>query len=372
MNTRDTIDKTVGNFDPVRVEKLDNMETIKKIDPSGMYDKIYHFPEQLEDAAKIGRRITVDPNKYSGIKNVVVAGMGGSAIGGDLVRSYLADKIKLPFYICRNYNLPKYIDKNSLVIVSSYSGNTEETISAMKQAIERNCKIACITTGGEVGRLAENNGYLKADLPPGYPPRAALGLSFAPLLYMLSKLGLTDEVDNDVLKLIKAMKNWREKYRLEIKSRENRAKELALKMFGKIPIIYSGPEFSDAIGTRWKGQICENSKGLAFNNQFPEFNHNELVGWKVIEAYRDKLIVFYLAGQDDHERVSRRMAIVREIIEKLNVELIEIDAEGDNELQRMFSLIQIGDFASLYLAILNNIDPTPVEVIDFLKNKLAE
>jgi len=366
------MNKTLIKNTDIDMEKIDSKEEIKKIDPAGMYDKIYKFPEQLEEAAEIGKKLNPDKKYYTGINNIVVAGMGGSAIGGDLVRSYLADKIDIPFYICRNYNLPQYVNKNSLVIVSSYSGNTEETLSAFDQAVDSGAKVACITTGGELAMRADENNFMVAILPKGYPPRAALGFSFTPLLFLLSKLGFTPDVENDVSILIKELKSFRDKYAIETGFDNNRAKNLAAKMYNKIPIIYSGPELTDAVGTRWKGQICENAKCLAFNNQFPEFNHNELVGWNVIKAYSDKLVVVYLKDSADHERVTKRMSIVKQIVNDRKVEVIDVDSLGSTPLVRMFSLIQIGDFTSLYLAILNNIDPTPVKVIDFLKNELTK
>jgi len=155
-----------------------------------MYDKIYHFPEQVEQAFSIGQKINPDLEYYRNIKNIIVAGMGGSAIGGDLVRSYLAGAINIPFYICRHYRLPEFVNHDSLVIISSYSGNTEETLSAMEDAVVRKARLACITSGGKVSEIARRNGFLLVELPKGYPPRAALGFSFIPLLMLVSKLGV--------------------------------------------------------------------------------------------------------------------------------------------------------------------------------------
>lgn len=353
-------------------EKLNSAEVLKSVDPSGMYDKIYNFPEQLEDAAEIGRGLKPDAEYFRGISNITVAGVGGSAIGGDLVRSYLLSKIKIPFVICRHYRLPEFVDENSLVIASSYSGNTEETLSAFDDALRRGAKVACITTGGRLGEIAGERKLLMATLPRGFPPRSALGYSFVPLLYLVSKLGFVDGVEEDIAELIRGLKSYRDRYSVETETEKNPAKSLAIRLYNRIPIIYTGPELTDAVGTRWKGQICENSKALAFSNQFPEFNHNELVGWNVIDAYRDRVVVIYLRDSDDHDRVKLRMSIVREVIEKLDVEIIDIFSQGDFPLGRMFSLIQIGDFASFYLAVLNDVDPTPVEVIDYLKTRLAE
>ncbi|MCX6828602.1 MAG: bifunctional phosphoglucose/phosphomannose isomerase [candidate division Zixibacteria bacterium] len=351
---------------------LDAVDKMKALDPSGMYDKIYHFPEQLEKALAIGKGINPELGHYRDIKNIIVAGMGGSAIGGDLVRSYLAGTIKIPFHVCRHYRLPEFVDRDSLVVVSSYSGNTEETLSALSDAMSRGARVACISSGGKVADIARANNFLLVELPKGFPPRAALGFSFVPLLMLVSRLKLIGEVENDISELILGLKAYRDRFADDTSAENNPAKTLALRLYKKIPIIYSGPELTDAVGTRWKGQICENAKCLAFNNQFAEFNHNELVGWNVIEAYRDRIIVIYLRDNDDHPRITRRMEIVRTIIEKLNVDVVDIFSHGDFALGRIFSLIQLGDFTSFYLAVLNNVDPTPVKVIDFLKGELEK
>ena len=353
------------------IKILDDINHIKTVDPSGMYDKIHDFPEQLLEAAQIGRQWNLDPSDYAGIKNIVVAGMGGSAIGGDLVRSYLSGKINIPFHISRHYRLPHFADKYSLVVASSYSGNTEETLTAFDDALSREAKVVCLTTGGKLGELARSKNLPVATLPKGYPPRAALAFSFLPLLFLIYKLNLTEISEDDIAALVSGLKRYRESYLVSVKADRNPAKSLALHLFGKIPIIYTGPELTDAVGTRWKGQICENAKALAFNNQFPEFNHNELVGWNKIDNYRDRLVVVHLRDSDDNPRVAKRMAIVKSIIEKEQVEVIEISSQGDFPLGHMFSLIQLGDFASFYLAVLNNIDPTPVKIIDHLKKELA-
>ncbi len=351
---------------------LDSIEKIKTIDKSGMYAKIHDFPEQIEQALEIGQNFKINRDDYGEIRNIIVAGMGGSAIGGELVRSYLNDKLTVPVYICRNYSLPGFADKNTLVVVSSYSGNTEETLSAMNEAITKGCSIICLTSGGKVGELAKKNHYAVATLPPGYPPRAALGYSFVPLLMLMSKLGFCSDPENDLKEVAAGLKSYRTRYSLETITDQNPAKKLAVKLYGKIPVIYSGPDRLDAVGTRWKGQICENAEMPAFCNVFPEFNHNELVGWQVLGDFRKLAIVIYLRDAEDNERIKARMETVREILEKEKIEIIDIFSNGDFTLGRMFSLIQLGDFASFYLAILNDVDPTPVEVIDYLKIRLSQ
>ncbi len=351
---------------------LDDLEKIKKIDPGGMYDRIYQFPSQFEDALKRTKETSLPDWDKADIKNIVVAGLGGSAIGGDLVRSYLAEKLDIPFFICRNYTLPNFVDSSSLVFVSSYSGNTEETLSAFEDASKRNAKIICITSNGKVEEISAAERIPCVDLPKGFQPRAALGYSFVPILTMLERLGFVDGEETNIKKTKEFLISNRNKYSFEVDAEKNEAKKLATKLHKKLPIIYASCDHFDAVSTRWKGQLCENAKMLAFNNVFPEFNHNELVGWKVLSDYGDDLIVVILKDKEDYPRIQRRMQIVKDIIEKQKVEVIDIQSCGENLLSRMFSLIQIGDFTSFYLAVLNNEDPTPVKVIDYLKNELAK
>jgi glucose/mannose-6-phosphate isomerase len=209
-------------------------------------------------------------------------------------------------------------------------------------------------------------------LPGGLQPRAALGYSFVPLMLFLNAIGLSKFDADDFERLADFLEKRAEAFVVESASDNNSAKQLALQLYGRIPVIYSGPELTDAIATRIKGQISENAKMPAYANQFPELCHNDLVGWKVINAFRDFLRVLILRDADDHPRVSARMDIVKDIILKQNVKVFDIESEGDNSLQRMMSLVQFGDFMSLYLAALNKVDPTPVTAIDFLKRELAK
>jgi glucose/mannose-6-phosphate isomerase len=351
---------------------LDGIEKIKSIDPGGMYQRIYQFPSQFEDGLNLTKQIPLPQLEKDKIKNIVVAGLGGSAIGGDLVRSYLAEKLNIPFFICRNYNLPHFVDSSSLVFVSSYSGNTEETLSVFEDALKRSAKIICMSSDGEVGKISSDRRIPCVPLPKGFQPRAALGYSFVPILAMLERLGFVqgEETNIEITKVF--LEENRNRFRVELGTEENEAKKLATKFHGKLPIIYASCDHFDAISYRWKGQFCENAKMLAFNNVFPEFNHNELVGWKVLSDYGDDLIVIILRDRDDHPRIRRRMEIVAGIIQKEEVEVIQIESSGEDLLCRMFSLIQLGDFISFYLAVLNQEDPSPVKVIDYLKKKLAE
>ena len=341
-----------------------------KYDLQGMYEKIVDFPSQFEAGWQIGKSADlpdVDPNV---VKNIVVCGLGGSAIGGDLVRSYLAYQLGVPMNVCRHYKVPEYVDQFSLCIISSYSGNTEETLSAYDDARNRGALIFAITSNGRLKEKALADGFKVIEIPPGFPPRAALGYSFVPMLVALSRLGFCKDVDPDIKAAIEFMRENVKNFTLDKK--DSPALTAAQKMHNRFPLIYSSQDYIDAVAVRFKGQICENAKQLAFFNFFPEFNHNELVGWGEMELFKDMLYTVILKDKADHDRVSIRMKIVTDIIRGKGVETLEYESSGPNLLARMFSLIQFGDFTSLYLALLNQVDPTPVKVIDYLKNKLSE
>jgi glucose/mannose-6-phosphate isomerase len=352
---------------------LNDVEKIRTFDPDNMYNRIFDLPEQMEEAIRIAETWSIRTEDFTEVKNILVVGMGGSAIGGDLVRTLLSSKLVVPFEVCRNYVVPEYVDDETLVIASSYSGNTEETLSALDEALDRKAMVAAISTGGLLSDVSSLNDFPMAILPTGLQPRAALGYSFVPLLLFLERIGIIKKATADVREAIKQLKSEREKYIEDNPVEGNSAKQLAEKIHGRIPIIYSGPTYTDAVALRWKCQICENSKNLAFANQYPEFNHNELVGWsRTVENLKDRLIVIQLRDRDDHPQVIKRMKIVSELIAKLDIEVINVDSSGTTPLARMFSLIQRGDFVSYYLAVLNEFDPSPVEVIEALKKMLAK
>jgi len=233
--------------------------------------------------------------------------------------------------------------------------------------------LAAVSTGGLLEEVAKLNDIPLAMIPPGMQPRAALGYSFSMLLLFLEKIGLLNGVTENLENVAAKLKSYRDNYIEDYPADKNMAKKLAERLHGNIPIIYSGPTLTDAVGARWKGQICENSKVLAFANQFAEFNHNELVGWfKDTKQLAGNLVAVVLRDFEDYPQIKSRMDIVKNILEELEVEVIEIYSRGDDRLERMFSLIQIGDFVSYYLAVLREVDPSPVEVIQRLKAALAE
>lgn len=346
------------------------IEEIQRMDPDGMYQCISDFPAQAEEAFKIGKAFAV-PKFPRNITSILITGLGGSAIGGDLLRAYLGDEIDVPITVNRHYNLPKFVGKNTLVIASSYSGNTEETISALKEATRRKAKVLCISTGGVVTELSRKYKQPCMKIPGGLQPRAALAYSFFPLLVALSKGGFVRSKDKDIKETIELLKHKALDYG-NPQSSSNAPMELAGKIKGRLPIIYSSSLRLDAVNLRWRGQIEENAKQLAYGNLLPEMNHNELVGWNMLRDILSKMYVVFLRDKGDHARVSVREDITKSIVGQYAAGVSEIRSEGTSLLTRMFSLIHFGDWTSFYLAILNNQDPTPVKAIDHLKNELAK
>jgi glucose/mannose-6-phosphate isomerase len=345
-------------------------EEIFVIDTSNMYKLIREFPAQIRAAITIGKSTTVRLN-VRGIENIVLSGLGGSAIGGDLLKSYLAGDLTIPFSVNRHYTLPDFVGPRTLVIISSYSGNTEETVAAYRDALKRKAKILCISSGGMIGKLARAKRTPLITIPGGLPPRAALGYSFFPLLLILGKLGFIKNKAREIRETVALLDEKAVVYGTPDPS-SNMAMQLAEQLRGRIGIIYSSTERFDAVNTRWRGQIAENAKSLSFGHVLPEMNHNELVGWNVLKDPMRGMHVFLLRDKGDHKRVQMRMHITKAILAECTPHIAEVWSEGSSLLARIFSLVYLGDWVSYYLAILHGVDPTPVAVIDHLKEELGK
>jgi len=343
---------------------------IAALDPSRMHARIKNFPAQVREAVTIGTTVPLKL-RSAGVRQIVLCGLGGSAIGGDLLRSYLSDELTVPFLVNRHYRLPRFVGPETLVIISSYSGNTEETNTAHREALKRKARILCITSGGTTAAIAERTGSALITIPGGSPPRAALGYSFFPLLIALSRLGIIHSKDRAIRETLRLLEGKSDIYAIPDPS-SNPALQLAEQFKGRISIIYSSTERFDAVSTRWRGQIAENAKALSFGHVLPEMNHNELVGWNVLLDQIKDLNVVFLRDHDDHPRVRIRMDITRDIIKTYTPRVSEVWSEGTSSLARMFSLLYLGDWMSFYLAMLHGVDPTPVAVIDHLKQELSK
>jgi glucose/mannose-6-phosphate isomerase len=327
------------------------------------------FPKQIEDAVRIAKAAKI-PIKGSNIDNIVLTGLGGSAIGGDLLRSYAADALDVPFIVNRHYVLPEFVNNRSLVIVGSYSGGTEETIAAHLDAKKRRAQVLCVSSGGETERMAKKFKHPIIKIPKGYPPRTALGYSFFPLLVSLVKMKLLSPKENDIKETVALLARKAKVY--ASLTENHQAMNIAKQLYNKLPIIYSPADKLDSVNVRWRGQLAENAKVLAFGHVIPEMNHNEIVGWKVLQRHMSEMAVVFLHDKDEHPRVKERIKITKGIVSEFSSKVLEAHSEGSSLLARMFSLIYLGDWVSFYLALLNGVDPTPVRIIDYLKWELGK
>jgi glucose/mannose-6-phosphate isomerase len=352
---------------------LDNPKAIEKYDISNMLGILGSFSDQCKEAVGIGNNFRVPDPFRSDHKNIVFTGMGGSAIGADIIRSYLSDKARVPIIVNRNYTLPAFVDAGSLVIASSYSGNTEETLGAYKDARSRNAKVIAITSGGELERLAKQDGFPVIKIPGALPPRCALGYSFFTALVLVSKIGIVEDQGRYIDEAISGMRRLKDKKLGNgVSGARNIAKTIAGKLYGKHPVVYSSNDHIDCVTTRWRGQLAENSKVLASSHVFPEMDHNEIVGWENPRKLLKGSVAIFLRDSGDSVRIAKRIDVTKKIIAKRGFDVLEVSSEGESLLARIFSLVYIGDFVSFYLAVLNKRDPTPVECITYLKEELSK
>ena len=341
-----------------------------EIDKDDMYQSIWDFPENIIDAIELSENITLK-NEYRDVNNIIIAGMGGSAIGGDVVYSLIKNEIKIPFVVNRGYDLPAWANSSTLIICSSYSGNTEETISILEEAKSLGAKVIGITTGGVLESLCKNYSFDFVNIPSGLQPRAALAFSFIPLLYILKKTSLINvEVKNWLESSVDLIKSKREEYSLD--KENNPVYQLANKLYNKLPIIYADSGSLETVAVRLKGQICENSKILAYHSIYPEMNHNEIVGWENNEEFFSNYYVLWLMDEEMNSRNKSRKNIISEILSDLNVSQQEIKVDGNSFKERFLLLIHYGDWLSYWCAILHNTDPSPVKNIQTLKDKLSK
>ena len=351
---------------------LDDLKLIEKYDRSGMLGVIESFPKQCLEAKSIGLAFNLPDSYKIPYHSIICTGLGGSAIASDILRSYLWHEIKVPLSANRNYLLPAFADERTLVIVSSYSGNTEETLSAYRDARRKKAKVVVATSGGDLKKLAEKDGLPVMSIPKGIQPRCATGYIFFPALILLSKLGLAKDASREIDETIKTLDGIRrDTAGFEVRERNNIAKQVALSLYDKFPVIYASQDYMDCVVTRWRGELAENAKTLSSGHLFPEMNHNEIVGWENPKNILKDFVAVILRDSLDHPRISRRIDVTKELIKKEGFGVIEVSSTGRSRLARIFSLIYMGDFVSFYLAILNRTDPTPVERIAYLKKALG-
>ena len=347
---------------------IESVERIREADPGDMLSRIKDLPKQVRDAWAIASKATIAP-AYSDVRNIVVAGMGGSAIGGDLAAALLADELKVPMNVHRDYGLPAYVGRDSLVIVSSYSGNTEETLSSFEEARKRGAKVLALTTGGKIAELARASNYPVVMFSYKAQPRAALGYSLGLVLGVLTKLGFARDLSDDIEAALSDLAKLEE--RVHEGARTNDAKKMALELQGRIPFAY-GAGVMGVMARRVKGQWNENAKNWSAFDVMSELNHNAVVGFPHPPIARDAQVVLLLRSKRDNPRHKVRFDVTKELLEQSQIPYKELQFEGDSILSEVLQMTYFTDYVSFYVALLNGADPSPVTSIDYLKDRLAK
>jgi glucose/mannose-6-phosphate isomerase len=326
-----------------------------------MKEIISSLPDQVREAITIGEAATF--NRPAGnIGSVIVCGLGGSGIGGKIISLLVSRELKVPFLLTNDYTIPACVNENTLLIASSYSGNTEETIYAVREGMKRGAEIAVITSGGALLQMAKENGWNHVVVPGGQQPRAMLAYSLVQQLVLLTSYGL---ISDQLLKQLPAVPSFLEANRETIMTE---ASKVAGLFHGRTPVIYAGADF-EGIAVRFRQQLNENAKVLCWHHVLPEMTHNELVGWA---GGADHYAVVFLSTNFDHERTNHRWSICRHVISNYTSFIHEIKALGPDQLTQNFYLIHLADWTSLYLAENKNVDPVEVDVIGFLKSEMAK
>lgn len=323
---------------------------------------VARFTEQLKEALEIGRSAKIRTAERP-IHNIFLSGLGGSGIGGNFVQEFVKNELKIPLIVGKAYDIPAFVGPNTLAIASSYSGNTEETLSAMDQMLASGARIICVASGGKLIEIAKEKGLDYIQVPGNWPsPRACLGFSFVQQLFILHKLGLISEES------IKGVESSIALLDAEMDDIQTKAKMIANMLFGKVPVIYTTDRM-ESVAVRFRQQVNENAKMLCWHHVIPEMNHNELVGWRI---KNEDLAVIIFRNKDDHPRNQVRIDINKEIISNYTTSLIEVYSKGNNLVERSLYFVNLGDWISVYLADLRKVDSIEVKVIDFLKSELAK
>lgn len=349
---------------------LDDLQIYKRLDPEDMLRRIHEFASQCRMAWDAAMQLPM-PEHYRNINKVVICGMGGSAIGGDLLSTLAAPESPVPIFVFRGYELPSYVDDRTLVIVSSYSGNTEETLSCFEQSLKTGGRNIAITTGGKLKARAEEKKVPLFVFDYDAQPRAALAFGFLPAMCFLQRLGLLKDRTADVRETVNVLDRLSASLNEKVPTPGNAAKQLAGELYGQLAVIY-GAEIVSEVAHRWKTQLNENGKSWAFYEVFPELDHNAVVGYQFPAALAKKIAVVMLRSSQLSERVKLRYEVTARLLDRAGVTYRCCDGVGESPLSQMLSLILLGDYTSYYLALLNGTNPTSIEAIDYLKTELAK
>ncbi|MCU0315418.1 MAG: bifunctional phosphoglucose/phosphomannose isomerase [Fimbriimonadaceae bacterium] len=348
---------------------LDGLTLPTKNDPTGFNELIQAFPEQCISALGIASKAAL-PKWNAKPDLVLLTGLGGSAAGGDLVKALFEDQGKTPFLVNRDYFTPSFVNQGTLVFAVSYSGNTEETISAYRDAQKKGASLIVVTSGGKLAEMAREDGYPLIIVPGGQPPRTAMGYMLLPVVYACESLGLIPAQDYEGA--FATLFRVKEQYGFEPDEDKNQAKQIARQLSAKVGLLYGTSGWTFALAQRWKGQINENGKEMIFTHVFPELCHNEILGWEGSGAQGvQKWVTVVLSEGSESDRMKARIGLTLEVVERYS-EVTMITAPGDSLLSKMLGLAHIGDYLSIYMAILAGRDPAAMEAIETLKKELAK
>lgn len=349
---------------------LDDPEAQRRLDPEGMLATIEGLPQQCRQAWQAAQALELPP-RYRQIERILILGMGGSAIAGDILRVLLERESAVPVFNHRQYDLPPWVDGRTLVIASSFSGETEETLAAFRQALASPAPKLAITTGGALLTTARANGVPAFTFQFQGEPRAALGWSLMPLLAVAERLGLMPGVEQDVEEALRVMEGLKLRIGAAVPLAENPAKGLAQRLEGRLPVIYGAGVLRE-VAHRWKTQLNESAKVWCFYEELPEANHNALVSYALPREVAQRTLVIFLRAPSIHRRVLLRYEFTQRALSEAGVEFTEVAGEGESALAQVLSATLFGDYLSYYLAMVNGVSPAPTTAIDELKAWLAE
>ncbi len=346
---------------------LNDTVEIGRIDESNMLAFCVNAAVHYQEASNLAEKISL---RYANPENIIVAGMGGSAIGGELLKDWARDKAQMHIEVCRAYELPACANARSLVLLVSYSGETEETLGTFLDAVKRRCMVFCVSSGGSLLKFAGKLDVPYLRVPRGFPPRAALPYLFVPLLKSLERVGVISGVSVELSEAIAILARIGGENAPEKPVKVNFAKILAAGINQSVPVVYGFGVYR-SVAQRFKQQFNENSKVPSKWEVFSELNHNEIVGWEKAGKLAKCFSTIFIRDKNEPDEIRSRIETTKDLLPSLS-KMFEVWAQGKSLLARMLSTVCIGDFTSVYLAILRNVDPTPVQTISLLKEKMKQ
>lgn len=353
-------------------QKLDDLDAISALDSLDVLGVVEDFADQIRQAWTAGRP-TSDLPDGMGIGSILILGMGGSAMSGDVTRAILAERLSIPVQVLKSYGpVPAWVGRNTLVFAVSYSGGTEETLAALEEVHARGSRVVAVSSGGRLGDLASEYGLAHVPIKGGLQPRASLGYLVTPILAVLEEMGLVPALGEDIDEAISTLEELGSRCERSVPTRDNPAKQLAVAIEDRVPVIYGGHGIPAVAAYRFKCDLNEYAKTPAYWNELPEMNHNEIEGWAgLTELTRKNFVAILLRDADEHPQVSRRFEVTTRLIRGSVADVVEVSSHGDAPLTRVLSLIYVTQMAAIYLGLAYGVDPGPVRVIERLKEDLV-